>query len=148
MLRAASTHHSPNAVGCAAETRTPMDLNRALQTIEDLDVGPNHFAERRNEAEELIVDVDWARSREAPSTWQPVPVADLLTGSRPPIATSLLARSDGLNLLYSGRLHSFVGETESLKTWGALAAVTQELQAGNHVIFIDFEDSAETIVLD
>jgi hypothetical protein len=151
----------------APDTNLSRDDNTSGATTfynENLDLGGNLRALRFDAEVQEILRETWERDaangaaernrqRVAPiaersSTWQSVPLADLLAGNRAPITTSLLTRADGLNLLYPGRLHSFVGETESLKTMAALAAVTQELQAGNHVTFIDFEDSAETIVLD
>ena len=102
---------------------------------------PAHVERRRRVARLPRVVMD-------SSTWGPVPLDDLLSGNRPPISTSLLARVDGVCLLYAGRQHSFTGETESLKTWAALAVVAQELQAGHRVVIVDFEDAAETVVLD
>jgi hypothetical protein len=55
-------------------------------------------------------------------------------------------RSDGVGLLYRGRINSLAGEAESLKTWLALAACAQELRAGCHVLYIDFEDDAESVI--
>ena len=47
---------------------------------------------------------------------------------------------DGLRLIYPGREHAVIGETESGKTWFALGCVAAELVAGNHVVYIHYEE--------
>lgn len=80
------------------------------------------------------------------STWAPVPLSDLLDGDPGdgPLPT-LLHRTDGLPLLYPGRVHALVGESESGKTWLALLAVVQVLAAGDVAAFVDFEDDEHGI---
>lgn len=80
------------------------------------------------------------------STWQPVDLAAVLNADTPRLVPTIFTRDDGRSLIYPGRTHSIVGETESLKTWAALIAVTQELQAGGTVAYLDFEDDASMIV--
>jgi hypothetical protein len=58
---------------------------------------------------------------------------------------SILERQDGNFLFYPGTVNSIIGESESGKTWLALLAVKQELDKGNSVIFLDFEDSAARV---
>jgi len=60
-------------------------------------------------------------------------------------APALLSRSDGQCLLYPGRVHAFNAETESGKSWIALYSCVQEIEAENHVVYIDFEDQAKGI---
>jgi hypothetical protein len=76
-----------------------------------------------------------------PTTWEPVDLGPYLSGDvvRP---KSLLGitRSDGLRLIYPGREHAFVGETECGKTWLSLGCVAAELAADNHVVYIHFEE--------
>lgn len=79
------------------------------------------------------------------STWADVDLGAILSGDAPPLMPTILARDDGPMLLYPGKVHSVSGESESGKTWLLLAAVVGQLLAGEHVIYIDFEDSAEAI---
>ena len=58
---------------------------------------------------------------------------------------SMLRREDGNHLLYAGKVNALFGESESGKTWVALEAVRQELEKGNCVFYIDFEDAARGI---
>jgi len=78
--------------------------------------------------------------------WDLVDLGPVLRGERVTPVPSCFARDDAVLLLYPGRLNLFMGETESCKTWGALVAVVQELRAGHHVIYVDFEDSPEGVV--
>ncbi len=73
------------------------------------------------------------------TSWDPVDLTDALNGvGLPP--PEILTRTDGVKLLYPGRTHLFVGESESCKTWGALFAAVEVMNAGQKVLWIDFED--------
>jgi hypothetical protein len=43
------------------------------------------------------------------------------------------------------KTHTVISETEGGKTWFALMAGADELNLGNHVIYIDFEDDEGTV---
>ena len=58
---------------------------------------------------------------------------------------SILARADGHCIFYAGKINALFGESESGKTWIALEAVRQELDKGNTVFYLDFEDSVRGI---
>lgn len=77
-------------------------------------------------------------------SWQPVDLRPYLLGVDvpPPV---VLARTDGLHLLYAGKTHVFIGESESCKTWGACLAAAEVLQAGGRVLWIDYEDEPGTL---
>lgn len=79
---------------------------------------------------------------DAPTTWEPVDLGPFLRGEvEPPEPSVGLARSDGLRLIYPGREHAVIGETESGKSWFALACVAAELAGGNTVVYVHFEES-------
>ncbi len=80
------------------------------------------------------------------SSWESVDLGPVLRGERVTLPPSVLTRDDGICLLYPGRLNAAIGETESLKSWFAALAAKQELAAGHHVIYLDFEDTPETAV--
>jgi hypothetical protein len=80
------------------------------------------------------------------STWEPIDLAPFLDGSFVPDVPELLARTDGVMLLYRGRVHSFHGESESGKSWIALGAMATELAAGHACVMLDFESDAATVV--
>lgn len=79
------------------------------------------------------------------SSWAPVDFAAVLDGGFVTPKASVLQRRDGKMLLYPEAVHSISGEPGSLKTWVALLAIVQELDAGNSVAFLDFEDNAAPV---
>jgi hypothetical protein len=83
---------------------------------------------------------------ESPRTWQVADLAPILDGSRKRIAPTIGARTDGVGMFYPGRCHTIASESEAGKSWLALHAAVLELDRGNHVIYIDFEDEPETAV--
>lgn len=83
----------------------------------------------------------------AASTWKPVDVPLILAGDLTPPQPTILERAEDHNaLLYPGRVHTFQGESESLKSWIALLACAQQIEAGRPVLYLDFEDTAESIL--
>jgi hypothetical protein len=80
------------------------------------------------------------------SSWKPIALKDYFDGLfAAPIAT-ILKRSDGHGLIYTGRVHSIYGESESGKSWVAQIATAECLKADKKVIYIDFESDAIDIV--
>ena len=95
-----------------------------------------------------VGDAGYTGADDAPtigSTWLPVDLTDALAGHRaqPP---TMLARADGVHLIYPGRVHWIMGEPESLKTWLAVLLIAQVINDGGDALWIDFEDEARTIV--
>lgn len=77
-----------------------------------------------------------------PTTWEPIDLGPYLRGEvERPQPNIGVARSDGLRFIYPGREHAILGETECGKTWLALASVAAELNAGNHVVYVHYEES-------
>jgi hypothetical protein len=81
----------------------------------------------------------------AASTWTPLPLGPVIKGERLDEPPALLARSDGIRLLYRERVHALSGEPESGKGWLALTAAAERLAAGEDVLYFDFEDTATSI---
>lgn len=81
-----------------------------------------------------------------PSSWVPTDIAAIIAGGLKQPETALLARKDGLDLFYPARLHSLIGESESLKTWVALLAAVQEIRKANRVMMLDYEDSPTSVI--
>lgn len=80
------------------------------------------------------------------SSWKPIPLKDYFDGLfATPIAT-ILKRTDGNGLIYTGRVHSIYGESESGKSWIAQIATAEMLKDDKKVIYIDFESDAIDIV--
>lgn len=80
------------------------------------------------------------------STWDPVNLAAILAGEGDVPEPTALLRTDGVRLLYPGKIHTLNAEPEAGKSWVALCACAQEMVVGNHVVYVDFEDDAPAIV--
>jgi hypothetical protein len=81
-----------------------------------------------------------------PSTWAALDLTAVLEGKELDPPPALLARTDGQLLLYAGAVHTISGEPTSGKTWLTLLACVQELDQGNTVTMLDFEDRATRVV--
>lgn len=84
------------------------------------------------------------------TTWLPVDLAPVVAGIQAgeivgPVP-KLMPRTDGQCLLYPGEVHSLAGEPETGKGWIALAAAALVIANGQHVLYLDFEDAAPSII--
>jgi hypothetical protein len=75
-------------------------------------------------------------------SWTPLDLGPYLRGEiTRPEPTIGVYRRDGIRFIYPGKEHSVIGEMESGKSWFALACVAAELNNGNTVVYIHFEES-------
>lgn len=92
--------------------------------------GPSHFPE-------------WTKN----NSWWPRSMAELIADAKTPEPEpKYLRRTDGVSLLYRGKLSSIAGEPESCKGWLACLAAAQVLKSGAAVLYVDFEDDDVGIV--
>lgn len=82
----------------------------------------------------------------ATSSWEQVNLARILAGEQPDQPPTILPRTDGICLLYPGKVHVINSEPETGKSWLALHACITEMRHTRHVLYVDFEDSAGEIV--
>jgi len=80
------------------------------------------------------------------TSWAPVSMEEILAGDYEPSRPTMGARVDGRCLIYPGRIHAFHAEPEALKTWFQLWLCAERLERGEDALFLDFEDSAPSIV--
>lgn len=100
---------------------------------------PSSFEEQWSDVPPPVDPLD---SQAAPTTWEPIDLGPYLRGEvQPPKPMVGVSRSDGIQFLYPGREHAILGGTEAGKTWVALMCVAAELDAGNVVVYIHFEES-------
>ena len=75
-------------------------------------------------------------------------VASLLAGKLPePPQPTVLRRGDGRCLFYPGQVNSLFGDPESGKTFVALAAATEVLNAGGRVLVMDLDHNGEAATI-
>lgn len=80
------------------------------------------------------------------STWNEVSLIGVLEGEPEDDQPTMLVRDDGACLIYPGRVHVFAGEPESGKSWLALHLCAEQMGAGRHVIYVDFEDTLAGVI--
>lgn len=79
------------------------------------------------------------------TSWWPEQIVELADRTAHEPHPTHLIRGDGEALLYSGKVNTLIGESESGKSWIALHAVQQGLTQGQRCLFLDFEDSPATV---
>jgi len=111
------------------ESDEPSPASAAEVSLEE-DLGGEHSAERDPLAERK-------------ATWEPVDLEPYLAQEiavRPP---EVMQRSDGMHLMYGGRVNMLFGSSETAKSWIALAVCLQEMARAGNVMYLDFEDEPE-----
>jgi len=65
-----------------------------------------------------------------------------LRNAEPVAEPAYFPRSDGRRLVYPGRAHAFVGESETYKSFAAMLACKSVVDEGGSALYIDFENNA------
>ena len=99
-----------------------------------------------DELDRVVANLDAKRRENFPEDWQRVDLIPILAGDAVDPPPSILRRTDDAGLLYPGKLHSLYAEPEGVKTWLALQGCHEQMQLGEPVLFLDFEDGATGIV--
>lgn len=73
-------------------------------------------------------------------SWQPYDLDPYLNGTFAAVKPTTLVRADGTALFYPGRLNMLFAPSEAGKTLITLYTCKERIDAGERVIFIDFED--------
>jgi len=95
--------------------------------------------------EQAAADVA-AEAVTATSSWDPVDLTEILADRFVAPVPSIMARADGLCLMYPGLVHSFHGESESGKSLIMQHAAAVELGQGRDVLYLDYESDAASVV--
>lgn len=96
---------------------------------------------------------DWARLAEQPTlTDEPdspfLDVAALIKAGFPePAAPTVLHRDDGVGLFYEGKVNWLFGDSETGKTWIALAAIVQVIRGGGSGWFVDLDHNTAAAIV-
>lgn len=95
---------------------------------------------------DFVIWDGWPEPQQVRSSWDEVDLGPILRGEVPDDVPTMWRRTDGVALLYPGKVHAINAESESGKTWMALSACAEVMQQGEHTFFFDFEDSAASVV--
>jgi hypothetical protein len=93
-----------------------------------------------------LIRID-ARETTLDESWERVDLGPALSGELPELEPTVLRRDDGVALFTAGRINGIHGDSGIGKSWVALVAAAQELDAGKHVIWVDFEDPDPSTVV-
>lgn len=77
------------------------------------------------------------------SSWMPKELEAAVVNPQPPEQPFLWTRSDGKAMIYPLRAHSFIGESESMKSWAAIHVALDAARKGKGVVYIDCETSLD-----
>lgn len=78
--------------------------------------------------------------------WEPLDLTAVLTGTWQPPTPTMLVRTDGIGLVYPGRVHSIAGEPGGGKTWLALHLAAETIRHGDRALVVDYEDTPASCV--
>jgi len=137
----------PNAANAAHYLRQVRDWGRRRRAL-SLGHQLQDSARHGHPIEGILAQIEGLGAEEKLDTtsWQEIPLEPVLDGDSPDdTEPTMLVRADGGCLLYPGRVHVFAGEPESGKTWLALHACAEQILVGNHVLYVDFEDTATAV---
>jgi len=94
---------------------------------------------------EIVAGGGLAEGEDAHGGWSRwVDIREALTGAVP--TPEVFLRSDGRATFYRGQVNALVGESEGGKSLIAQAAVVAALDAGGHVVYLDHESDAVSVV--
>lgn len=128
----------------AATAREQIELaTRITQLAEQPDHNPDQV---RQLLRDHLDDYVHTATTGPATSWAPVDLSNVVAGGVLAEPPTILLRTDGNALLYSGKVHSVSGEPESGKTWLLLHAVAELVTNDHTVLYLDFEDSAESLV--
>ena len=90
-------------------------------------------------------DVPFEES-ERTTGWERTDLGPILDGTYEAPQPAVLHRTDGVGLFYPGLLHQVIGQPESGKSWLVLLAAAARLDAGQSVLFLDYESDPAQVV--
>lgn len=73
-------------------------------------------------------------------SWEALDLDPYLSGEVQSVEPTVLERDDGQALLYPGRLNMLYGPSEAAKSWISMFASIQQMERGERVVYLDFED--------
>lgn len=80
------------------------------------------------------------------ASWLPIDLTDYVNGTHKPALPTGLTRTDGVGLLYPGKVNEIHGEPESGKSLIAMAETAKQVNQGHRVIYLDYESDPATAV--
>ena len=146
---ASATWYAQRLVTLAAKRRVETLGHRLIQIAREPTSGREDVFDAATaamgEVSHTIEDLEPSSTAKTISSWADIDLTQAIQGGALHDPPTVLARDDGPCLIYPGKVHTFSGESESAKTWLLLQACAQQIAAGHHVIYLDFEDNENAV---
>lgn len=146
-----STPATTNATAYAEIITRHASMRRLIGVAGEIaDIGysvPDDVDRALGRAHQLVAELGTPDLTDALASWEPVDLGPAIEGHKSRPEPSVLRREDGGHLFYGGQLNYLHGADGIGKSWVALIAAAQELRAGNHVVWVDWEDPDETTIV-
>lgn len=143
---AANAEHYAEIVHERAVRRRVIETaTRIAQQGYDASIPANELRALAREEIQAVTEDDGPGAADA-TGWDFSDLTPVLDGTHKPAQPVVGARDDGVGLFYPGRVNGIQGESEAGKSWVALISSLVEINRGNRVVYIDFEDSEEGVV--
>ena len=91
-------------------------------------------------------DEDGTTDNDGESSWLPIDLSEVVAGKYQQPTPTVLRRDDKAHLFYAGHVNGAHGDSGTGKGWVMCLTIKQELDLGRAVIYIDMEDTAQSIV--
>jgi len=138
----------------------PADADGTFTAEEEAAFGPISYAEMlKDEMEQSLLRLEGgqlakkelARKQGLIGEWQPEDISSVVDGVvdgtiQEPAPDLLCMEPSGRLLLYRGRVNGIHGHSNSGKSWTALLACKQQMDAGEYVFYFDYEDDAVSVI--
>lgn len=119
------------------------DLVTRLGNLDDLAMDLSSVLSATKNAEP---ETDAETTEPQPTAHGLIDLTAILSGNYQPLRPTVGQLTDGTHLLYPGEIHDIHGYSGSGKSWVGLALVAQEIEAGNGVLWVDYEQSPAIVV--
>lgn len=144
-VTASSTEHYAEIIrDLAARRRIIAKATRIVQQGYDNTVSADDLRDLARDSITEITD-DPAVGGD-PTGWDFSDLTPVLDGTHKPAQPTIGARDDGIGMFYPGHVNGITGESEAGKSWVALISCLVEMNRGNTVVYVDFEDSEVGVV--
>lgn len=95
-----------------------------------------------------IAAVEPVTDEEHSTSWALRDLGPALAGEIERTLPTILARNDGISLLYAGRINGLHADSGIGKSWIAALAAFEVIIRGGHVLWIDFEDASPDLIIE
>jgi len=138
-------HHYARIIADAARLRRLLTAGAGIVDLA-YSTAPTDIAAAINRATESISRLVVADSGEILSTLSIPDIGAALDGNLVTDSADLLLRTDGIGLVYPGKMHMIQAEPSVGKSWVAFYLCSEVLAAGGSAVVIDYEDSLGSIL--